>query len=252
MMDGNVGCWRITPFTSFEALRLPHCVSTPFEKRFHARLIFHNWISNAFTLTEQHTSESIDLVAQIFETMTPYMEKKCSNHSCHTRKISGCDPYSWGFGTVTRTLIYTYNVWCCEWCKWLVYLYLFLPRSVCHSLSQTLCALWWMTLSHRLQRSVYSLGLRQPQWINGWWECSDRASGSIHQPRRRCWERNTRPVFVLQTVNVCASLCILVSVSTCLCDGVVAAQQQFTSVFLWLYYRLWLCWHRQIKSAHFS
>lgn len=51
--------------------------------------------------------------------------------------------------------------------------------------------LWWMTLSHRLQRSVHSLGLAQTRWINGCWECSDRGRGSIHRTSRRCWERNT-------------------------------------------------------------
>lgn len=64
---------------------------------------------------------------------------------------------------------------------------------------------WWMTLSHRLQRSVYSLGIQRPRWINGRWECSNRALGSIHQTEDA--ERETPPVFAL--VNYCASLLVL-------------------------------------------
>lgn len=56
------------------------------------------------------------------------------------------------------------------------------PGVVCSFFaSQLLCSFWWMTLSHRQHRSVYSLGIWQPKWINGLWECSNRALGSIHQ-----------------------------------------------------------------------
>lgn len=97
------------------------------------------------------------------------------------------------------------------------------------TLSQLLCSFWWMTLSHRLQRSVYSLGIPQPRWINGRWECSNRALGSIHQTDRRCWERNTPPVFVLESVQmfVCASLCVCGFVYLC----VLGCQHQCISVF---------------------
>lgn len=65
-------------------------------------------------------------------------------------------------------------------------------------------------------RSVYSLGIPQHQWINGRWECSNRALRSIHQADRRCWERNTPPEFVLEIVwmFVCASLCVFVCIIT--------------------------------------
>ena len=114
-------------------------------------------------------------------------------------------------------------------CKWSIF-------SVFPSLSQFLCSFWWMTLSHRLQRSVYSLGTPQPRWINGRWECSNRALGSIRQPHRRCWERNTPPVFELKRVwmFVCASLRVFVSGDLGL-D--VSIGVYGSSVFLCAYYR---------------
>lgn len=72
-----------------------------------------------------------------------------------------------------------------------------------------------MTLSHRLQRSVYSLGIRQPQWINGRWECSNRASGSIHQAREKMLREKHSPC-VCASRRACASLCVFVPVITCL------------------------------------
>lgn len=56
--------------------------------------------------------------------------------------------------------------------------------------------LWWMLLVV-VCRDQHTVCI--PQWINGGWECSNRASGSIHQTDRRCWDRNTPRVFLLDS-----------------------------------------------------
>lgn len=99
-------------------------------------------------------------------------------------------------------------------------------------LSYSLCSFWWMSLSHRLQRSVYSLDVQQPRWINGRCECSNRALGSIHQTDWRCWGRNTplclcfkvyKCLFVHLAVCciykhiLCVFLCVWISATVYVC-----------------------------------
>lgn len=121
-------------------------------------------------------------------------------------------------------------------------------------LSQLLCSFWWITLSHRLQRSVYSLGIQQPQWINGRWECSNRALGSIHQTEDA--EKETPPVLVLESVWMFVQpflvLCLRPHVRGFVYFCVHGYQNKCISVFLSAYYRLRVCWHRQIKNLDFS
>lgn len=103
-----------------------------------------------------------------------------------------------------------------------------------------------MTLSHRQHRSVYSLGIWQPKWINGLWECSNRALGSIHQAEDAEREK-LRLCFVLGSVWMFASppfwFCV---------HGQHVGERFHTSASVqtcfWVCITGRDCWHGQIKK----
>lgn len=103
-----------------------------------------------------------------------------------------------------------------------------------------------MTLSHRQHRSVYSLGIWQPKWINGLWECSNRALGSIHQAEDA--ERETTPLLcVWKCANVCLTT-LLILHPRATCRWVFPYLCQCANMLLDVHSRSWLCWHGQISK----
>lgn len=120
-----------------------------------------------------------------------------------------------------------------------------------HLHSQYVCfsfSVRWMTFSHYPQRCVYSLFLPLTQWINGCWECSSKALGSIHQANRR--PSPSHPMFVLQTVwiFICPILCVCVSaLMSLVCKFMGVLGYRCISVVLRAYCRSRLLTHTNQK-----